>query len=456
MPCQIKNIQFTDVTLQHLFARIEEAISLSALVLAGWQFALRLTVLLIEQTLDNRANRPTAWPNCRICGKKLQSKGFAKRQITTLIGVIRFKRRVGRCPTRCRIGQIAPLDAELQLTPRQRSCWQLKRVACLLAVFVPFDTAQTLLNQLISIQLCKDTIWDWVQESGQSAMDTLNDQLDSLTQGKTIDVESIDPATEKLPLLIGADGVMVPFRREKRSPKGATRWREVKVALVARLKPRRTIRRKHGEQIETQLVQRRLVACLGTIDDLGQRLWLEALKQGITTATQVVWISDGARGFWRLFDTYFADVATGILDFYHAAQNLFKAATTWLDGRTNKARGWFAAARHQLRVGPTMRLRMKVEQALTTPQLCHNSRKALANLIAYLDTHQNHTQYHQYKAMGLPVGSGMVESACKWLIIQRFKGVGMRWSQDGFNSLLHLRLAWVNQRFDDLFPDSPN
>jgi hypothetical protein len=52
---------------------------------------------------------------------------------------------------------------------------------------------------------------------------------------------------------------------------------------------------------------------------------------------------------------------------------------------------------------------------------------------------------------GLPIGSGLVESACKWLIQQRFKGVGMRWSEDGFDHLLHLRLAWVNERFDDLF-----
>ncbi len=45
----------------------------------------------------------------------------------------------------------------------------------------------------------------------------------------------------------------------------------------------------------------------------------------------------------------------------------------------------------------------------------------------------------------------MVESACKWLIQQRFKGVGMRWSEDGFNHLLHLRLAWVNGTFEALF-----
>ena len=45
----------------------------------------------------------------------------------------------------------------------------------------------------------------------------------------------------------------------------------------------------------------------------------------------------------------------------------------------------------------------------------------------------------------------MVESACTWLIQQRFKGGGMRWSEDGFKPLLHLRLAWVNGRFEALF-----
>ena len=55
------------------------------------------------------------------------------------------------------------------------------------------------------------------------------------------------------------------------------------------------------------------------------------------------------------------------------------------------------------------------------------------------------------KALGLPLGSGMVESACTWLMQQRFKGVGMRWSEDGFNPLLPLRLAWVNGSFEVLF-----
>ena len=103
----------------------------------------------------------------------------------------------------------------------QRSGLGLKRIACLLAVFVPYETAQKLLYQLMGIDVCKDTIWDWVALAGQSAIDTLNEQLDLLAQAKAVAVESIDSSIEQLPLLIGADGVMVPFGRKKGSPKGA-------------------------------------------------------------------------------------------------------------------------------------------------------------------------------------------------------------------------------------------
>jgi len=64
-----------------------------------------------------------------------------------------------------------------------------------------------------------------------------------------------------------------------------------------------------------------LVAVLGKIDALRPRLWLEALRQGVLTAPQVVWLSDGGAGFWTLYTACFAFYAIGILDFYHAVQN---------------------------------------------------------------------------------------------------------------------------------------
>ena len=94
-----------------------------------------------------------------------------------------------------------------------------------------------------------------------------------------------------------------------------------------------------------------------------------------------------------------------------------------------------------------------------TEQFPDSARETGANGYPYLKTPEDHIQDDQFKAAGLPIGRGVVESACKGLLQQRFKGVGMRWSEAGFDPLLHLRLAWVNQRFASFFPvmiPSPN
>ena len=449
MSCLRNSICQIDPSLQELIDAIENSSTLTLLILSAWRLARVLAVKIVEESLIERGQRPTQWSDCPKCGKRLHSKGFVQRQITSMIGIVHWKRRVGRCPNGCEIGQVAPLDKALGLLPYQRTSFELQKLACLLSVFVPFETSAVLLNCLISVQVSSVGVWHWVQAAGQKAMDVLDEQLAELAAGHLPQMESLDEAISALPLLIGADGVMVPFRPE--GGKGPTVWREVKVAVLARLGRR-------SKSDAPQLYQRRLVAVLGKIDALRPRLWLEALRQGVLTASQVVWLSDGGVGFWGLYATCFAAYAIGILDFYHAVQNLWKGTKAWLDGRSKKARQWFVSARRRLRHGEANIVLSDIAAALELDGLPETARKALKNLYDYLDTHQHHIQYEKFKELGLPIGSGMVESACKWLIQQRFKGVGMRWSETGFNHLLHLRLAWVNGRFDELFAldDSPN
>ncbi|MGI6166292.1 MAG: ISKra4 family transposase, partial [Limnochordia bacterium] len=126
------------------------------------------------------------------------------------------------------------------------------------------------------------------------------------------------------------------------------------------------------------------------------------------------------------------------------------------DGRTNQAKEWFKNARHRLRHGQHNEVIQDVQNVLSIPGLPNGAYRTLANLLQYLETHREHIDYGGFKELGLPIGSGMVESACKWLIQQRFKGVGMRWSEEGFNHLLHLRLDWVDGRFDDQLFSPPN
>jgi len=60
--------------------------------------------------------------------------------------------------------------------------------------------------------------------------------------------------------------------------------------------------------------------------------------------------------------------------------------------------------------------------------------------------------YPTYRAQGLPIGSGVVESSCKHVVADRMKRTGMRWDEDGGESLLALRCLDLNGRWDSLWP----
>jgi hypothetical protein len=98
-------------------------------------------------------------------------------------------------------------------------------VTSALAVFVPVEVASTLLRMLTGVNVSAAAIWQWVQEAGQKAMQNLEHQLEKLADEKAVDEELLDPAVAELPLLMGADGVMAPFRPESGTPAGKTVWR---------------------------------------------------------------------------------------------------------------------------------------------------------------------------------------------------------------------------------------
>ena len=98
MLCLSDSIRHPDPSVQPLLSAVEDARSLTALILAAWQVARVLAVQLVEAVLAERAGRATSWPPCPVCGTPLHSKGLVKRQVTSLLGPLQWRRRVGRCP----------------------------------------------------------------------------------------------------------------------------------------------------------------------------------------------------------------------------------------------------------------------------------------------------------------------------------------------------------------------
>ena len=66
--------------------------------------------------------------------------------------------------------------------------------------------------------------------------------------------------------------------------------------------------------------------------------------------------------------------------------------------------------------------------------------------------------YRRYRELGLPIGSGTVESACKNVVAARMKQSGMMWSLPGATGMLQLRASIKSRRFnidhERLLPES--
>ena len=66
----------------------------------------------------------------------------------------------------------------------------------------------------------------------------------------------------------------------------------------------------------------------------------------------------------------------------------------------------------------------------------------------YFAHNRKRMDYAAYRLRGLPIGSGVVEAACKTVVGQRFKRPGMRWSIPGGQAILNLRVATLSERWE--------
>lgn len=190
------------------------------------------------------------------------------------------------------------------------------------------------------------------------------------------------------------------------------------------------------------------VAGLLTAADFGVRLYAEAVRRGIERAGQVVILGDGALWIWRLAEEHFPD-AIQILDFWHASEWVWKVAkAVWGQG-SPKATVWAETviANHLIR-GDTVGLLAAIAALPTVAPAPGEQKSVPEHAMEYFRTNAPRMRYPEYRARGLEIGSGTVESAGKRVVAQRCKAPGMRWSEEGLTAILNLRTTVLNDRYD--------
>ena len=78
-----------------------------------------------------------------------------------------------------------------------------------------------------------------------------------------------------------------------------------------------------------------------------------------------------------------------------------------------------------------------------------SKKKQLQAAVTYLENNRDCMQYDYYLELGYPIGSGVVEGACRHLVKDRMEGTGMRWRTEGAQSMLDLRAIFLNGDWDD-------
>jgi len=140
-----------------------------------------------------------------------------------------------------------------------------------------------------------------------------------------------------------------------------------------------------------------------------------------------------------------------IVDYYHASQRLTTMAEA-LFGAGQEASAWAARMRKLLKKpnGP-----FRVLHAAAALQarrwMSKAARRGFGKAYNYLRLRTKHMQYAAFRNRGLPIGSGITEAACKTVFTQRLKLSGMRWSIEGAQTILNLRVILLSGLWEEVY-----
>lgn len=299
---------------------------------------------------------------------------------------------------------------------------------------LPFEQAPDQVAFFTGVSLDRDTARRLTETAGTHLVAVEEADLADLLA--TLPEPPMGPAVQQL----SADGAMVPLVG------GA--WCEAKQLTIGTV----TTAPDAAGHPTPHTADLSYFARVADADTFATAATLETHRRGTPTAGMVAAVMDGAVWLQHFIDLQRPD-AQRILDFPHAAQHLaVAAAAVWGEGSA-RARCWMAHWGRELREGePAAVLEavatLPVEQAVDPVAAAVRVQET----VSYLATRWEHLHYAHFRALGLPIGSGCVESGHKVVTQARLKGRGMHWAPASVNPMLALRCALLNGRWAACWP----
>ena len=322
---------------------------------------------------------------------------------------------------------IFPLDERWQLTPREYSPL-LGRDLVWLGWLLPYEQASAVCQRLGYRDVPPTTLWEYTQTEGQRLLDDVEHEREhSQVERTQWNHRAYDPRAYKV---VCMDGGMVYVRGEG--------WKEMKAGVIGDIEHATSPIDGPPDEQRHRLRHVQYVGVVGDGPTLSRALWILALQHGVPYAGQSAVIADGAPWIWRVADDLFP-VSTQIVDWYHAKDHLAQAAQAAHPDDPQAAHRWLKQQTDLLYRGEIWKLLLAFRRAGVEETHAR-----------YFHAHQRRMQYQTFRADGLIIGSGSVESGIKQYKA-RLTGAGMRWSRAGVTRMVVIRSAILSGTFDDLW-----
>jgi hypothetical protein len=138
---------------------------------------------------------------------------------------------------------------------------------------------------------------------------------------------------------------------------------------------------------------------------------------------------------------------TIVVDFIHALEYLWKASRELL-GDTSEAEDWVLERGLRVLRGEASLVAAGIRRSATMRGLKAEKREAMDDCADYLLDYAPFMRYDACLKSGLPIATGVIEGACRYLVKDRMDLTGARWGLERAEAVLQLRALQASGDFD--------
>jgi hypothetical protein len=188
-------------------------------------------------------------------------------------------------------------------------------------------------------------------------------------------------------------------------------------------------------------------ATFGSVAEAGRRWGHCTRLVGWGSNTSIHVLGDGAEWIRLQSQEVFQSQGTFLCDFYHVSGYLGAAAEGC---RPNQPQTWRRTQQKRLRRGAVEKV-IEAMAPFLEGQGTPEEEAPVRNAHRYLTNRLDCLDYPRALRLGLPIGSGLIESGHRHVLQARLKKPGCAWLHDHADHIAHLRVLRANRKWQSLW-----